>query len=1449
MNPGYNTKTIILTLWVMAIGILSLPAQSPEGLEWEYFGPEQGMGMGFLDIMQDHQGFIWLGATNGLYRYDGYQIKSFKKYSNKPSGLSSDFIWDLEEDREGNIWIATYDGGVNKWSRSSGRFSHFLPEPGNANGIRGKNVLKVLADTGGLLWIVVRDPGGVPVLDRLDPATGKVTHFNFSPDNPRSLSCDTLTITGLQHMQLPPLYLDPSGQVWVATENGLNLYLGEGKGFRRFRHEENNPNSLSYRKVIAIEASKKEEGVYWVRTASPGLKKAALDKLNVRTNTVERISFDNGTGGNSCLGFYINEDKGEIWISDRSVFQYQTTPPYYEQRQAVLEPANGQLAPRLALYAHSSGNLFFLPEAMNPLDMIRGGEILKTSNGLYYLSPEKGKPIFFSQNPTNETLPFKGVNAVFEDRSGILWIGCLGFYKLKITGEKTSYQPVFETYPQTTDGTDGLRSTDIRDICEESPAIFWLATYDGLSRLDRKSRKVLNFVNSPANPNSIGGKHIFALWRDPQTNKLWIGHEKGIDILHLDTFDPAEPSSIIFHHLKPAPSRLWEEGVNEIQPDGKGNLWIGTPNHGLLLFDPDKEEALQQIIFSQPNPDPVHSSFINVVFTDSKGQTWVAPGMGGLCRLRPAGGSFEYDCFLEGLFIVDFFEASDGLLWCAAMNYGLVKFNPADNSYELINMENRLARNSVLGIEEDKLGRIWFTSIGLSRYDPQNDTYKTYGREAGLIGLDPERFFFKSSSGEMFYSALHSALQIFTPERVEDNPITPGAVLTDFKLFNESQIAGEDSPLKENIEVASEIRLAHYQHSFSFEFAGLEYTNSKENQYRYQLVGLDKGWVYSGAYREARYNSVRPGKYLFQVQAANSDGVWSEEPATVQVIIDPPWWSRWWAYIFFTAFFLAPVFLIYRYQVKRKVALAEARRLKEVDQLKTRLYTNITHEFRTPLTVILGMAEQMGRQPERWFREGLSMIIRNAQSLLTLVNQMLDLRKIESGVMPVEKKRGDVINYLRYVSESFHSFAASKRIGLDFLSQLEELYMDYDEDKLLKILSNLLSNAIKYTPEEGNVYVLADCKKEDSNELLELRVKDTGIGIPSDKQARVFDRFYQVDDSATRHGEGAGVGLALTQELVKLLGGAISVRSEPGKGSEFLVQLPVTRTAPLRGSFGEERAARFAGQFAVADSAPSASPEELPLPGDRNDKPIALVIEDNKDVVRYLRACLEEEYFLLAAYDGKAGVDIAVREVPDVIISDVMMPQMDGFEVTDTLKNDERTSHIPVILLTARATMEDRIAGLKRGADAYLAKPFNREELMVHMEKMIELRRRLQERYAGLNPAPALPGQPLEIEDAFVQKVRELVEAHLDDPDFSIDEVSKAIFLSRTQVHRKLKALTGLPTGHYIRSIRLHHARHLLRSTSKSVTEIAYEVGFQDLSYFSKMFTAEFGKSPSESRG
>jgi signal transduction histidine kinase/ligand-binding sensor domain-containing protein/AraC-like DNA-binding protein len=1441
-NTNRNLPAVWLIFGMHALLAFPLSAQSPVELEWEYFGPDEGVGMSFLDIIQDHKGFIWAGSTNGLYRYDGYKPLPFKKYTNKLTGLSSDWVWDLEEDAQGNIWIATYDGGINMWERASGKFTHYRHNRDDPNSLRSNNVLKILIDQAGDVWAVVKNKDGAPALDKLNPSTGKVTRYRHDPADPRSLSCDTVSVTAFQAMQLHPLCAAPDGGVWVATHKGLNLYERKSEGFRRFSHEPGNPQSLSFDKVIAVEPFRNEEGVFLVRTASPDLKQIAIDRLDVKTGAVSRIRSSDGEA--PAWGVHFPTGKEEAWISNTSLAQYRIGATLEKQKEISFPK------PKTAgIFAHSGGSLFLPVKGADPLKGIRGADNYNVENGFFFFSPEDGEVKYIDRNPLNRALPFEEVYCFLEDRSGLVWIGSArGVYKLKIRGSGKGDKPVFENYFPS--GGQGLTSTDIRDVWEENPDVFWPATFEGgLNRLDRRTGKVLSFTHDPSAPHSITDNNLYSLWFDQTSNHLWIGHEKGIDILDLNAFSPDRPASAKFRRLS-HPSGLLDGRINEIEPDGKGNLWIGTADKGLLLISPDGEKILHRIIFDDLNPDPAHSSFINKVFTDSRGRTWVAPGMGGLCELIQQGDSFRRNCHMDGLFIVDFLERPDGHLWCAAMNYGLLKFNPDGGLYELISMENRLARNSVTGIEEDSLGRIWFTSIGLTRYNPRNDTYKTFGRDAGVIGLDPERCFFKSRSGELFYAAPHSALQIFTPENVIDNPTPPKVAFTDFKLFNESVLHGKNSPLKESIETASAIYLKHDQHSFSLEFVGLEFTRSRDNLYRYKLEGIDADWVFSGAHREARYTSIAPGRYRFLVIAANSDGIWSENPASIEIIISPPWWKKWWAYALFIVVGFGAAFYFYRFQVNRKLAQEEARRLKEIDSLKTRLYTNISHEFRTPLTVILGMAEQAVQNPERWFREGLKMIIRNGRNLLTLVNQMLDLRKIESGAMSVNYSLGDVVAYLRYVSESFHSYAKSKNIGLYFSSSLAQYVIDYDEDKLLKITTNLVSNAVKFTPEGGSVYIAVEgIKDEEGKEMLEITVKDTGVGIPTDKLPRIFDRFYQADDSPTRRGEGLGIGLALTQELVKLLKGSITVQSplyQGGRGSEFCVRLPVTRAATAVHDFHAESLERGAVDLAGAE--PGTQRGAPLLKGDCKGKPLVLIIEDNKDVVRYLAACLEDEYCLLAAYDGKAGLETAFERIPDIIICDVMMPELDGFEATATLKEDIRTSHIPIIMLTALATAEDRIAGLERGADAYLAKPFNREELLVSMKKMIELRKRLQERYAALHTDGKPATHPFEAEDPLIEQIRALVEARIDDPDFGPDEISKALYLSRSQIHRKMKALTGHAVVHFIRTVRLQRALHLLQTTDKSVTEIAMDVGFTDPSYFSRIFAAWYGEAPSKAR-
>lgn len=532
----------------------------------------------------------------------------------------------------------------------------------------------------------------------------------------------------------------------------------------------------------------------------------------------------------------------------------------------------------------------------------------------------------------------------------------------------------------------------------------------------------------------------------------------------------------------------------------------------------------------------------------------------------------------------------------------------------------------------------------------------------------------------------------------------------------------------------------------------------------------------------------------------------------------------------------------------------KARQLEELDRMKSRFFTNISHEFRTPLTVIKGMIDQLQANPTKWLEKGSQMIKRNTHQLLDLVNQVLDLRKLEAGQLRPRLIQADIIFFLRYLLESFHSLAEMKEIELKFSASSPEIQMDYDPEKMLRIISNLLSNAIKFTPEGGRVSLLVrefessqvESRNPRTHELtnyLTISVSDTGIGIPKENIPNIFDRFYQVDDSAIREGEGTGIGLSLTQELVRLLGGSIHVESEPGKGSTFHLQFPITKTAQLQENptFTET-----IDNFVMPVGTANPSPQKL---HSEENLPRLLIIEDSSDVVEYLISCLEEQYELLIARNGQEGIDMALEHIPDLIVSDVMMPQKDGFEVCQTLKLDDKTSHIPIVLLTAKADYESRITGLKRGADAYLAKPFEQEELLIRLQKLLELRQRLQARYSSGETPPPSDDPATRQEDEFIARLRQAVESHLDDSTFGTLELCQHIGLSRSQLYYKLKALTGRSIAIYIRFVRLQKAREMLNATSHTISEIAYLTGFNDPNYFSRVFSKEFGMAPGALRG
>ncbi|MFM9952169.1 MAG: ATP-binding protein [Saprospiraceae bacterium] len=700
----------------------------------------------------------------------------------------------------------------------------------------------------------------------------------------------------------------------------------------------------------------------------------------------------------------------------------------------------------------------------------------------------------------------------------------------------------------------------------------------------------------------------------------------------------------------------------------------------------------------------------------------------------------------------------------------------------------------------------------------------------------------------------------------------PSNHAVDFPTLLREVVANGDSILYAGAAVKAdyELQLAYSFNSLRFRYAAPSFDDESKNEYQYLLEDYDKGWSNWSTETYKDYTNLPPGKYRFLVRARNIYGHIGET-AVCNLYILPPFYRTWWAYLLYLLLMAGAGFKLWQLVLRRmrqkqlqELKQLEFNKLKELDELKSRFFANITHEFRTPLTLLIGPAENaMKRLPEMGAAELHGVLLnvrRNGYRLLNLVNQLLDLSRLEAGKLRLAPVNGDFVAFLRYQVESCHSYAETRRIKMSFESNIPELEMAFDPEKIQTIVVNLLSNALKFTPEGGRIELKMTTNGLPLSESTKVvfQISDTGSGIPREELNRVFDRFYQVDNSTTRPGEGAGIGLAMVQELVKLMQGSVNVTSTSGVGTSFQISLPYTppqkQLQALDATLSTEEkplmAARLSaslpydGQFADdADATSSAThPSSLPQ---------LLIIEDNPDVVAYLRTCLEGSYQLEVAYNGKQGIEKALNNIPDLIISDVMMPEKDGYEVCDTLKNDERTSHIPIVLLTAKADSASKIAGLRRGADAYLPKPFNLEELLVRLEMLLERQKRMAAYFGkkagmGTDTETPEPKEVYDIEDAFISKVRQVIEENIADYDFAMPQLCQILSMSRSQLLRKMKALVDTSPSDFIRLHRLQKAKTMLETEDLTVSEVAYLVGYKDVSHFSRSFREMFGVPPSK---
>ncbi len=1337
---------------------------------------------------------------------------------NKLQGLQNTQVKSIIEDKSGNLWIAT-DGGVVKYD---GR--NYTTYTKN-EGLSSNNVWCQFEDKNGNLWFGSFG-GGVTKYDGVN-FTCLTTKEGLSSDY-------IFNITG-----------DKNGNIWISTwRGGVSKY--DGKSFTHYTTKE----GLPYNSVLQIIEDR--NGNIWIATDGGG-----VSKFDGKSFTNFTINEGLSHGIVTCL---TEDKKGNLWFGTQG---------------GGISKYDGQSLP-----AGEAGFTHFTIKEGLPNDFVLS--IIEDKDGSIWFSTWDGGVVkydgqSFKHFEVLKGLPAKNIQTILEDRSGNLWFGTEGdgISKYNSQGVRHFAKKEGINYP-------------VQGIAEDKNGNIWFGTFGGgILKYDGQSLPAgeAGFTQF-AEKDAIYSLLVSSMLIDKSGN-IWYGALPG-GIIKYDGQN--------FTHFK--------EGyrITSIAEDKSGNIWIGTEFSGVWKYDGNFFTHITTRVGLSYN-------VVSCIKEDKNGNIWFGTIGGGVTKYD--GKTFTHFTEKQGLSndILSILADKKGNLWFGTLGSGVVKFDGKTFTY--FTEKEGLSSNSVRSILEDKSGNLWFGTVtGLSKLTDEKQAEITEKTKRG-IAIENDALFINYTAedgfndvGKAIFESKNGAiwvgtgdkLTVFQSDELRTDVSSPNLQLTNVALFDEN-IPWADLAHKKDTSIIlrNGIKLARYQmegiskwhntpqslslaynnNYLSFHFTGITVQSPGMMKYQHQLEGLENNWTALTTQNEATYGNLNPGTYTFKAKAINKEGVWSKE-LRYTFTIRPPWWRTWWAYICYVVLIGGSIYTFYRYELKQRLQQAEALRLKELDEVKTKLYTNITHEFRTPLTVILGMAQQVLDNPKAYFREGLKMIIRNGQNLLLLVNQMLDLSKLESGKLILHYQRADIVSFLRYIVESFHSLAENKGVQLHFIPDSEPLIMDFDEVRLQQIISNIVSNAIKFTPKGGHVYVSSYIK----NDSVVLKIKDTGIGIADVDLPHIFDRFYQSDGTHTRQGEGTGIGLALTRELVKIMGGTISVKSIKGKGSEFEVNFPfwqilnfeeTSQKTPLYTNDSKEEVPI---KMEMDDDALSfLGYQSIPDPISTDGRPHILIADDNEDVRTYLAACLANDYVIEIAKNGQECEDLAFNITPDLIVLDVMMPFKDGFEVCKTLKTDERTSHIPIIMLTAKADMDSRLEGLEQGADDYLTKPFHKKELLLRIKNLLELRRQLQQYYRstlesslsendaliaeiplptsisnlkGIEKGSKNPSIPLgnSLENVFVIKVRKAIEAHLDSPDFDVEKLCRYLAMSHSQVHRKLTALTGLSATHFIRYVRLVKAKEMINSSGYSISAIAMDCGFDDPAYFSRVFKQEFGVTP-----
>jgi len=1249
-DRGKLTYRICLILVFLILGgsTFFIFSGQKKNIYFEHISAKQGLPQSTIQcMMQDEKGFIWIGTEEGLSKYDGYDFVTYKPDPDNPNSLSYNFIRDIIQNHEGDLWIVTYGGGLNKFDYVAESFTRYCVNNSKNNSIISDQMVTLVEDRSGYLWIGYFGDG----VSKFDPKTEQSFHYTNDPSNPKSLSNNNLRI----------IYQDRKGGLWFGTYGGgLDKYDPENDSFIHFKNRPGDDTSLSYNQILTI--FEDSDGFLWIGTYGGG-----LNKFDPKTGIFKRYLHDPHNPNSLC--------DDEVW--------------------AICQDEEGLLW-------------------------------IGTAGGLNIFDPASGSFQHYKSDPTYPfSLSTNEIRTILKDNTGAIWFGtALGGIN-RYCKEKQR----FRIYRNNPSHPHSLSNNKVLSIYKDRANNFWIGTYEGLNKWDRKNNRYKVYKNNPDKSHTISSDPVMALYED-RSGVFWVGTLGGLNIFNRDaeTFERYVLDTNDINSLN--------DRIVCICEDQKGYLWVGSTN-GLNKVD-RKNKTYVRYRNDTADPNSISNSMILSAFLDRYGVLWIGT-WGGL-------NTFNHDTETFTRYKADennpdslshnkvnyFFEDHEGMLWIGT-DGGLNRYQRETGTFVSFDTKDGLPNNVIYGILEDEQGNLWLsTNKGLSRFNPHKKEFKNFDARDGL---QSNEFLYAScyrdDNGEMFFGGING-FNSFFPNSFKDNPIKPVLVITDIKVFNKSVKVGEAldgvTILKKHIAKADEINLSWKHSAFTISYAALHYAIPEKNQYSFMMENLEKKWNSVGELRFATYAHLPPGSYLFKVKASNCDGIWNKSGTSIRIKIQPPPWRTWWAYTLYSILFIGIIAFYIRSQ-KKKLAYERSvnERLRQVDRLKDEFLANTSHELRTPLHGIIGIAESLirgatGHLPNPTI-SNLKMVVLSGKRLNNLVNDILDYSRLKENDLQLQMKAVDMKSLTEVVLLMSSPLVAAKPVALNNNIPNDLPLVYGDENRLQQIMHNIVGNAIKFTY-SGTVSVTA--VKMGAENRVKILIQDTGIGIPRDKLEAIFQSFEQADTSTSREYGGTGLGLSITKKLVELHDGSIGVESEEGKGSTFWFTLPIWKghlqTTPSPDT-GEKPSPQEtpAQSTSIIHEQPITKADTAPVPV---GKYRILAVDDEIINLQVLVNHLSiKGYSVSKAMNGEEALQFIGNPAKkaDIVLLDVMMPRMSGYEVCRRIREYYSPSELPVIMLTAKTQLENLVEGLNSGANDYITKPFSSEELVERIRVHLQL--------------------------------------------------------------------------------------------------------------------------------